>query len=339
MTELHDAVPPPAAFVLRSDDLPERDAEAVIDGALIAEPAVATVEVSGPGAVACMQGLLTNDVEQPGEGSFVYGAVLTPKGMIVCDLWATRERGALRLTVARHGLGALEAVFQHSLPPRLARAVDRTADIVTLHLAGPRALELAVQAGLALPAEGRAAAAIVGEGACVVARPPAHAPFALQITAPAAHANAVRRHFAAAGLAAASPHALELARILAGWPRLGAETDGKTLPQEVRCDAIGGVSYTKGCYTGQETVARLHFRGHPNRSLYGLSWDATPHFDLTDVLQGNVQRGRVSSIAWVAPLERYLGLAMLRRETDLRAPVVAAGAEATVMVLPFTLER
>jgi folate-binding protein YgfZ len=339
MTEPNDTVPPPAAFVLRSEELAEQDAEAVLDGALIAEPAVATVEVSGPGAVACVQGLLTNDVEKPGEGSFVYGAVLTPKGMIVCDLWATRERGAVRLTVARHGLGTLEGIFQHSLPPRLARAIDRTADVVTFHLAGPKAIELAARAGLAVPVEGRAAAAILGEGACVVARPHASAPFALQITVPAPYANAVRRHFTAAGLTAASPQALDLARILAGWPRLGTEIDGKTLPQEVRYDAIGGVSYTKGCYTGQETVARLHFRGHPNRRLFGLSWHATPSLDLTDVLQGGVQRGRVSSIAWVAPLERYLGLAMLRRETEFGAPVVAAGAEAAVVVLPFTLER
>ncbi len=338
MTEPGSAAPAPAAFVLRSEDLPEPEADAVLDGALVAEPAVATVEVSGPGAVACVQGLLTNDVEKPGEGSLVYGAVLTPKGMIVCDLWATRERGAVRLTVARHGLGALEEVFQHSLPPRLARAVDRTAEVVTLHLAGPRAVELAVRAGVAAPAEGRAAAAIVGEGACVVARPHASAPFALQITVPASHAGAVRRHLVAAGLTAAGPRALELARIVAGWPRLGAEIDGRTLPQEVRYDAIGGVSYTKGCYTGQETVARLHFRGHPNRVLLGLSWDGTPRFDLTDVLQGDLNRGRVSSIAWLAPIERYLGLAMLRRETDIGSTVVAAGAPATVVDLPFALE-
>ena len=57
-----------------------------------------------------------------------------------------------------------------------------------------------------------------------------------------------------------------------GWPALGVEIDERTLPQEVRYDEIGGVSYTKGCYTGQETVARLHFRGHTNRELRGLRW-------------------------------------------------------------------
>jgi folate-binding protein YgfZ len=337
MTEPTDTAAP-SAFVLDKGEVPERDAEAVVHGALIAEPAVATVELSGPGAVACVQGLLTNDVEKAGDGSFVYGAVLTPKGMIVCDLWATRDRGVVRLTVARHGMGALEDLFQHSLPPRLARAVDRTPEVATFHLAGPRALDCAARAGLAVPAEGRAAAAILGEAPCVAARPHAGAPFALQVTVPAPHANTVRRQFAAAGVGATGSRVLDLARILAGWPRLGAEIDSKTLPQEARYDAIGGVSYTKGCYTGQETVARVHFRGHPNRSLLGLAWEGAPHFQVTDVLQGDVYRGRVSSIAWVAPLERYLGLAMLRRETDLTAPVLAAGAPAAVVVLPFAIE-
>lgn len=338
MTEPGGAPPPPVTFVLRKEDVPDREASAVLDGALVAEPAVATVELTGPGAVACLQGLLTNDVEKPGEGSFVYGALLTPKGMIVCDLWAARERGGVRLTVPRHGLGSLTATFQRSLPPRLARAADRTGDIVTLRLAGPRALELAAKAGLAIPAEGREATAIVGEGACSVARPHGGAPFALQITAPATRGDAVRRHLVTAGCSAGGPAALELARILAGWPRLGAEIDDRTLPQEARFDEIGGVSYTKGCYTGQETVARLHFRGHTNRSLVGLSWQATPDFGITDVLQGNSRRGRVTSIAWLAPLEQYVGLAMLRRETELDAPVIAAGAEATVLPLPLAVE-
>src|SRR5258708_9948328 len=81
----------------------------------------------------------------------------------------------------------------------------------------------------------------------------------------------------------AVPAVLELGRILAGWPRLGAEIDQKTLPQEVRYDDINGVSYTKGCYTGQETVSRLHFRGHTNRHLGGLLWQAAPDLERPEI--------------------------------------------------------
>src|SRR5207249_1848019 len=107
----------------------------------------------------------------------------------------------------------------------------------------------------------------------------------------------------AAGAVPADAATLELARILAGWPRLGAEVDDKTIPQEVRYDELGGVSYTKGCYTGQETVSRLHFRGHTNRYLRGLLFDAEPPAAPADgwssVTHLDRDVGRVTSLAWV----------------------------------------
>src|SRR5437773_2242912 len=129
---------------------------------------------------------------------------------------------------------------------------------------------------------------------------------------------------------------LELARILAGWPRLGAEVDDKTIPQEVRFDEIGGVSYTKGCYTGQETVARLHFRGHANRQLRGLLFDpeppAAPAQGWTAVMHLDREVGRVTSLAFVpesgvAGAGRWIGLAVIRREVASGAMVRAAGRD------------
>jgi folate-binding protein YgfZ len=333
-----DPATPNPPRVLAADAIGPAEAEAVLDGALLAEPDVALVDVTGPGAVGCIQGLLTNDVEKPGEGCYVYGAVLTPKGMIICDMWVLRERGSVRLTVPRSGLGALLDLFGHSLPPRLARPVERTDDSTVLHLVGPQAREVAARAGLAVPAEGRSTTAIVGESACVLARPSGDAPFGLEIVVSRTQSAAVRRQIGTAGAVEGSGVGLELARVLAGWPALGAEIDGRTLPQEVRYDEIGGVSYTKGCYTGQETVARLHFRGHPNRHLMGLAWDDAPDPAETDVAQDGKPRGRVTSIAWVAPLERYVGLGIVRREVELSRPVTAAGAQAAVVSLPFPID-
>src|SRR6266571_3032028 len=140
------------------------------------------------------------------------------------------------------------------------------------------------------------------------------------------------------------PAMLELARVLAGWPRLGAEVDEKTIPQEVRFDEIGGVSYTKGCYTGQETVARLHFRGHANRALRGLLFDsdppASPAQGWTAVMHLDREVGRVTSLAFVpesgvAGAGRWIGLAVIRREVASGAMVRAAGRDARVVDLPF----
>ena len=119
----------------------------------------------------------------------------------------------------------------------------------------------------------------------------------------------------------------------AGWPALGAEIDGRTLPQEVRYDEIGGVSYTKGCYVGQETVARLHFRGHANRHLRGLLWRTTAPLADERILTGEREVGTVRST--LALDDRRIGLGLLRREIDPGAGVVAGGQRATVLALPF----
>ncbi|OLC67723.1 MAG: hypothetical protein AUH78_27700 [Gemmatimonadetes bacterium 13_1_40CM_4_69_8] len=175
-----------------------------------------------------------------------------------------------------------------------------------------------------------------------MARASEQAPFTLQITAPAFDAARVTERLAAAGALSAGPAALECARILAGWPRLGAEVDDKTIPQEVRFDELGGVSYTKGCYTGQETVSRLHFRGHVNRSLRGLLFDAEPADGTHGVVHLDREAGRVTSVMWapepwIAGGGRWIGLAVLRREVGPGAVVRAGGRDARVVDLPFAV--
>lgn len=329
--------PLPTPLALEPAALSPAEAEAVLARAIVAEPPVAVLTVEGSGATACLQGLLTCDIEKAGDHAVLFGALLTPKGMIVSDLWAMREGGRVELHVPRAGLAGLSDVFTRSLPPRLARVQDITAERLVLRIVGPAALETAVAAGIAVPSEGRALAATVAEADVIVARPSGRAPFGLEIVTAAEHGSALRRRLNDAGAPTGSAAALELARILAGWPALGAEIDDRTLPQEVLLDELGGVSYTKGCYVGQETVARLHFRGHANRSLRGLVWEERPDPGMPNVNQNRAVRGRVTSFAWVPPLDRWLGLGILRREVDAERPVTACGRPAVVSTLPFTL--
>jgi folate-binding protein YgfZ len=115
------------------------------------------------------------------------------------------------------------------------------------------------------------------------------------------------------------------------------EIDEKTLPQEVRYDEIGGVSYTKGCYTGQETVARLHFRGHTNRELRGLRWLGTASLAGRGVTHGPKEVGGVRSTLTLE--DRRVGLGTIRREVELGDVVMAGGVEARVVALPFAPEE
>lgn len=329
--------PSPQPFTVSSDDVPYDQVDALLRGALVAHAPVVVVDVKGPGAVTCIQGLLTNDLEAPGDNAFVYGAMLTSKGMIVCELWAGRTGAAVSLSVPTSGAASLREILDRSLPPRLARVSFRVAgEAQVLRLVGPATLDVALAAGLTIPSPGRVTPPLEGVAGLSVART-GGAPFELELVGPSDESANIARELESSGAVAAGPGSLELARILAGWPRLGAEIDEKTLPQEVRFDEINGVSYTKGCYTGQETVARVHFRGHPNRGLTGLTWRDTPDLEQSDVLQDGRHVGRVSSVAWLAPLERYVGLGVVRREVDRGEPVTAAGAPARLTELPFSL--
>lgn len=316
-------------------------------GAVVCRADTGVLALSGPGAISCFQGLLTNDVELPGDGAFVYGALLTPKGMVVVDGWAARVDTTVTYTVPADGRERALAIFTRSVPPRLAKVADRSADLVTYRVAGPRALAVASAAGLALPSGPGRVVRGVGPDGVETARASDGAPFVLQIIAPASSAALLADRLRASGAIWAEPAALELLRVLAGWPRLGAEMDDKTIPQEVRFDEIGGVSYTKGCYTGQETVARLHFRGHANRQLRGLLFDpeppVTPVGGWSAVTHMDREVGRVTSLAFVPDTGgglpgagRWIGLAVIRREVAQGAMVRAAGRDARVVDLPFS---
>jgi folate-binding protein YgfZ len=322
-------------FLLDEGGLDPAAADAVLDGCALARADVSLVDVTGPGALACLQGIFTNDLERPGEGAFVYGAVLTPKGMILTDLWTLRH-GVDRVTlvVPAEGKAALDGVLARTVPPRLARPADRPG-IAVVRLVGPLALDVATRAGLAVPEAGRSAAMDAGDRPALVARPRVPGPFQLELHVETTQAAALVQRLANAGAVPAQPPALELARVLAGWPRLGAEIDDRSLPQEVRYDELEGVSYTKGCYTGQETVARIHFRGHVNRLLTGVIWQEMPEFSSPAIMQQGREVGWVTSAAWLAPLEHFVGLAKVRRDVDRARAVIAGSVPARLVELPF----
>jgi folate-binding protein YgfZ len=134
----------------------------------------------------------------------------------------------------------------------------------------------------------------------------------------------------------ATEEALDIARIEAGRPVIGRDMDENTLAQEVDMDRLGAISYNKGCYTGQETVARVHFRGHVNRRLRGLRFTSDPVSSGTELhdSEGKVI-GTVRSAAR-SPRLGAIALALVRRELEPGDTVTADGHQATVVELPFS---
>ena len=322
---------PDGICVVEPDGLSSEAFTAVLQGAVAASTPHAVVQITGPGALQCLQGLITADVETPGDGSFQYGALLTPKGMIVSDMWVARRDPSLVLYLPQRGKDEVLTTFKRSLPPRLAQFTDRSAERSTLRIVGPRALDVLAQAGLAVPESGRNET----NQDVTAARPAQGHPFVLQYEGTAERIDKLSSMLVEAGAVSAPYEALHMSRILAGWPSLNAEIDAKTLPQEVRFDEIDGVSHSKGCYLGQETVARLHSRGHTNKRILGLRFDAKPDTSSVTIMHEDRQVGRITSICWFGPDIGYLGLGMIRREVEVRQTVRSGGATAVTESLPF----
>ncbi len=217
--------------MISQGDLATQHAEAVLDSAVIARADVSVIDLRGPRAVECAQGITTNDVAGAGDGSFIYGAILTPKGMIISDLWSVRDNDTVSLIIPAPATESVSSVLRKSIPPRLARINDLSDETVVFRLVGPRALEVASSAGFHIPDSGHTVWCVVDSSKCLVNRPTDPAPFALQLNVPVHDAAQVSKHLQQSGAEPGPDTALELARILAGWPRLGSEIGEKTLPQ------------------------------------------------------------------------------------------------------------
>ena len=129
------------------------------------------------------------------------------------------------------------------------------------------------------------------------------------------------------------PEAWELARVEAGMPRYGREFDDGSMPAEAGLVPLA-ISFSKGCYPGQEPVARLQYRGHANRGLRGLELASGLPAAGEMVMAGDREVGRVTSPV-ESPRFGPISLAVLRREVADGDRVTIAGAAAVVRPLPF----
>jgi tRNA-modifying protein YgfZ len=160
------------------------------------------------------------------------------------------------------------------------------------------------------------------------------------IAAPAADAERVAKALGAAGAIGLGPEALESLRIEAGAPWFPADIGPAMLLPEVPFETL--VSYTKGCYPGQEVVVRIRDRGHVNRHLRGLvlEGDVVPPAG-SEVIAGEAVIGAVTSATRSFGLGRPIALAMVRRQHAEPGTAVAVRVgdrlvAATVSALPFT---
>lgn len=284
--------------------------------------------VSGPDAAEYLQGQLTNDVEALAVGEGLYAALLDRKGHMQADMRVLRP-AAEEIWIDLEP-EALAATLKHLTMYSIGREVevaDVTAERSILSLIGPRAAELATTPPL--PEYTCETATIAGVECLAVG-----SAVGIDLMTTAAETERLREALLTAGAAAVGDAAAEIVRIERGVPRFGAEMGAETMPAEAGI-VERAVSFTKGCYIGQETVARLHYKGKPNRHLRGLRLSA-PVAPGVALRLGEKEVGRLGS-ACVSPAFGPIGLAILRREAEPGSELAVGedGVTARVVDLPF----
>ena len=308
--------------------------------------------LSGSGAVEFLNGQVTNELAelQPGEGR--YAAFLTHKGKMLGDLrilavggmrsnadgaTAADDDGAPGGTAVELLLDservALQELFDMIRRFKVGYDVElhkRTIERGLLSLIGPESARVAGAEGLPEAEHANAPLDIDGIAALAI-----RTDVGVDVLCDANDTERVAAALRARGAQPVSEQAAECVRVEHGRPRFGIDIDQTTIPQEAGLNERA-VSFTKGCYVGQETVARLHWRGKPNRHLRGLRLSA-PASTGDQLYLGERVVGQVGSFA-LSPHHGPIALALVRREAEPSATVLVGDSAATaeVVELPFS---
>ncbi len=287
--------------------------------------------LTGSGPKEFLAGQVTNDTVGLADGSGCYAAFLTPKGKMLGDLRILAVGGPEPEVLLDTERATLQALFDMVRRFKIGYDVElhkRTVQRGLLSLVGPAARAIAGAEALAAEEHAHGPGTIGGRDVRLIATD-----VGVDVLCDAEDTAAVRAALVDAGAVEVSEEAAEILRVEHGRPRYGTELDDSTIPQEAGLNERA-VSFTKGCYVGQETVARLFYRGKPNRHLRGLRL-SEPVLAGAELRLGERVVGRLAS-SLVSPAHGPIALALVRREAAVGDTVaVEGGASAVVVELPF----
>lgn len=300
--------------------------------------------VSGTDRASYLQGLLTNDIAALEQGEGCYAAYLTPQGRMIADLFVYELGDVMLLTIPREQKDVVLAKLGQLVFSEDVRLGDVTDTFATIGVVGPDAArvlrEMVGDGGHSigtLPLHGNCRVSFEDRVAIVTRIVDAGEPgYDVYVERP--QVDALRRALRAAGVVEVDPETAEAIRIEAGIPTFNRDMNEDTIPLEAGIEPRA-ISFSKGCYVGQEVIIRVLHRGHGRvaRKLAGLVFEAgsVPPSG-TVVAADHREVGHVTSSTMSPTLERPIALAYLHR--DFLTPgtrVSVAGQTATVTDLPF----
>lgn len=303
-----------AEIVLRYGDVPgeyraARERAGVFDAS--ARPILRLV---GEDRVTFLQGMVTNDVVGLATGATTYVAMLTAKGAMVADGRVWKREKDLLIDVEPGHFAKVKEFLEKYLISEDAELQDASGEWAVLSVVGPAAKDA------------------VPEGVEVSPQPMLGA---IDVLVPR---ETLQQTFEAIVSRGATPigfEALEILRVEAGVPRYGADMEDSTIPLEANLERA--IHYNKGCYIGQEVIARATFRGHMNRKLTGLVLDGEAPPSKTELRVGEKKIGWVTTVVRSPAHEKPIALGYVHRNhlepgTEL---ALASGGVARVTPLPF----
>ena len=271
------------------------------------------LRLSGKKTVEMLNAVLTNQVPEE-DRLGVYALLLNPKGRIQADLRVLKSGEDVLIAVEPEGVAAAKELLGRYAPFYRVRLEDLSdASWGVLGLYGPRAGEL-----LEAPDLVEHESAVVSlDGAELLAAGVAVPVGGYDLLGPSDALETARNHLRERGAVSAGLDAYEAARIEAGVPRFGSDITPENFPAEAGI-LERAISFEKGCYPGQETVARMHYRGHPNRELHRFVVEGTPPVPGAEIAQSGRQAGWITSVAPLPVDGKILALGYLHRNADPR---------------------
>jgi tRNA-modifying protein YgfZ len=288
------------------------------------------LRLTGKDPIGMLNAVLTNDVPTH-EDRGIYAMLLDPKGRIQTDLRVVKAGDETLIDTEPEGAEAAKEILARYAPFSRVK-LEELSDWEVLGLYGPRATGLLGNPELDEHETTRAEIGGVSVLVVGVAVPVS----GYDLIGPPEALAAARKQLIEAGASSAGADAYETARIEAGVPRFGADITSENFPGESENSLERAVSFGKGCYPGQETVARMRYRGSPNKKLYRFELEPgsmEPPEAHDEILQeGKKLAGPISSVnvvGWltsIAPLQvegKVYALGYLARKADLHAPLRA----------------
>lgn len=283
------------------------------------------MRLSGKDPLEMLNAILTNNIPREADRG-AYALLLNPKGRVQTDLRVLKSAGVVFIDTEPEGADAAREILGRYAPFSRVKLEELSGDWSTLGLYGSRAGT--VLGGVEL-AEHQTAEVEVGNHAFLVAG--VAAPVAgYDLFGPRDALDRVREHLAARGAVRSNLDSYETARVAAGIPRFGTDITPENFPGEAGI-LDRAVDFAKGCYPGQETVARMRYRGHPNKRLYRFSTDAADLAPNATVVQDASPVGTITSVAPLRADGETFALGYLSRKADPEAPLTADDHELRVL--------